>query len=240
MKFLHCGVPCSSECAEVVVAIFLRTIILNLDAAFQLHTCISSKAHSFCILFCPNPIRRLISLTRPRTDHAWCPTFIMTTDMDADVERGRQLPACQRCRTRKIKCDRAAPKCSRCAKAKATCLVVDPVTSETYSRDFISRLEEKEKELRVAVEASATPNLTEGGVNDNHTDSLTSPNSRVNAFVGDGSGIGLMRSIFSDQRWQAYEPQLLEQLAERPQIPEMDVVQNQQPSLEEASALLEN
>lgn len=163
-------------------------------------------------------------------------------DIDADIERGRQLPACQRCKTRKIKCDRGAPKCSRCTKAKATCLVVDPVTAETYSRDFISRLEEKEKELRAAVEASVTPNLTEGGLHDGHAESLTSPSSisRANAFVGDGSGLGLMRAIFSDQRWQAYEPQLLEQLAERPQIPELDVVQNQQPSIGEASTLLDN
>lgn len=160
----------------------------------------------------------------------------MTTDLDADVERSRQLPACQRCRTRKIKCDRGAPKCSRCAKAKATCLVVDPVTAETYSRDFISRLEERERELRAAIEASATPNLT--GTHDSHTSPASV--SRANAFVGDGSGLGLMRAIFSDQRWQSYEPQLLEQLAERPQIPELDVIQNQQPSVEEASNLLEN
>lgn len=166
----------------------------------------------------------------------------MTTSFDADIERGRVLPACQRCRTRKIKCDRRAPKCSRCAKAKATCLVVDPVTSETYSRDFISQLEDKEKELRAAIEASATPTLTEGGIHDGHPDSLTSPASisRANAFVGDGSGLGLMRSIFSDQRWQSYEPQLLEQLAERPQIPELEVNQNHQPPIEEASKLLEN
>ena len=166
----------------------------------------------------------------------------MTSDPDAEAERGRLLPACQRCRTRKIKCDRGAPKCARCARAKATCLVVDPVTSETYSRDFISRLEEKERELRAAIEASATPNLTEGEINGSHIESLTSPASvsRGNAFVGDGSGLGLMRAIFSDQRWQACEPQLLEQLAERPQIPEMEVVQNQQPSVAEASSLLDN
>ena len=63
------------------------------------------------------------------------------------AEEGAQIPACQRCRLRKIKCDHAAPKCSGCTKASAACIIIDPFTQKLYTRDYIHELERKEKEL---------------------------------------------------------------------------------------------
>jgi hypothetical protein len=81
------------------------------------------------------------------------------------AEESSQIPACQRCRMRKIRCDHAAPKCSGCTKATAACIIIDPFTQKQYTRDYIHELERKEKELlgkaRVGSERSvsnATPN----------------------------------------------------------------------------------
>lgn len=119
------------------------------------------------------------------------------------------LPACQRCKLRKIKCDRQAPKCSSCTKSKATCLVIDPVTSERYPRDFIHRLELREQDLqaKAAAAARATPisesGATGGSAGRSNTEepgliataertpsnqALDSP-ARSRGFVGDGSGL---------------------------------------------------
>ncbi|KAK7940971.1 uncharacterized protein PG986_013358 [Apiospora aurea] len=174
------------------------------------------------------------------------------------------LPACQRCKLRKIKCDRQAPKCSGCTKSKAACIVVDPVISERYPRDFIHRLEVRTQELQAKVAAAAavttaTTSISEGshtagGAGDSNTEepgpvaaaertpsnqALDSP-AASRGFVGDGSGLSSLRFIFQDSRWRVYEPQIMQLLAERPQIPELTISLNTQPTLDEATALLDN
>ncbi|KAK8055969.1 transcriptional regulatory protein [Apiospora rasikravindrae] len=174
------------------------------------------------------------------------------------------LPACQRCKLRKIKCDRQAPKCSGCTKSKAACIIVDPVTSERYPRDFIHQLEVRAQELQAKATATAavttvtTPisegSGTAGGTGDSNTEepgpvaaaertpsnqALDSP-AASRGFVGDGSGLSFLRSIFQDSRWRVYEPQIMQLLAERLQIPELTISPNPQPTLEEATALLDN
>jgi hypothetical protein len=165
------------------------------------------------------------------------------------------LPACQRCRLRKVKCDRRPPKCSHCVKAKATCIIVDPITALQYSRDEIRQLEDLERQLseRLNGASSNTPEgprrpsdvlvapmdvstvTVDGSAN---APSSASP-SGSSAFVGDASGHSLLRVILSDHRWRSCEPQLLRQLAERPCVPEMAIRPNRQPSIEEASLLLD-
>ncbi|KAK8088765.1 hypothetical protein PG997_003726 [Apiospora hydei] len=174
------------------------------------------------------------------------------------------LPACQRCKLRKIKCDRQAPKCSGCTKSKAACIILDPVTSERYPRDFIHRLEVRAQELQAKVAAAAAPTtattpISEGshtaaGAGDSNTEepgpvaaaertpsnqALDSP-AASRGFVGDGSGLSFLRFIFQDSRWRVYEPQIMQLLAERPQIPELTISPNTQPTLDEATALLDN
>jgi hypothetical protein len=110
------------------------------------------------------------------------------------AEESSQIPACQRCRMRKIRCDHAAPKCSGCAKATAACIIIDPFTQKQYTRDYIHELERKEKELlgkaRVGSERSVS-NVTPS----EHVD--TSPKDAPSAestttfggYVGESSGM---------------------------------------------------
>lgn len=49
-----------------------------------------------------------------------------------------------------------------------------------------------------------------------------------------------LRFIFQDPRWRSYEPQIMQLLAERPQIPELAISSIPQPPREEATALLDN
>ncbi|KAK7225242.1 hypothetical protein V2G26_013245 [Clonostachys chloroleuca] len=160
--------------------------------------------------------------------------------MPAAESPARVPPACQRCKLRKVRCDRAAPKCGGCSKAAKTCIIVDPVTSIQYSRDEISQLEQREKELRQRASGAPPVQAAAGdrAVVDGPTPSTASP-SDSSAFVGDASGHNLLRFILSDSRWRSCEPQLLRQLAERPQVPELAVKPNKQPLVDEALGLLD-
>ncbi|KAI6540156.1 hypothetical protein MCOR10_001023 [Pyricularia oryzae] len=179
------------------------------------------------------------------------------------------LPACQRCKLRKIRCDRQAPKCSGCTKSQAACVVVDPITSERYHRSFIHELEERERELQGRISAASgaaivTPSSETAADAENParpatgsdvgrrrtgTDEQHTPGGQVSVsdsptahrgFVGDGSGLSFLRFIFQDPRWRSYEPQIMQLLAERPQIPELAISSIPQPPREEATALLDN
>jgi hypothetical protein len=71
-------------------------------------------------------------------------------------EEPQQIPTCQQCRLRKIRCDHAAPKCSACVKSSSACIIVDPMTKKQYTRDYIHDLECKEKDLKAKLD---DPNL---------------------------------------------------------------------------------
>ncbi|KAK8049874.1 hypothetical protein PG994_011604 [Apiospora phragmitis] len=132
--------------------------------------------------------------------------------MPEESSKHALLPACQRCKLRKIKCDRQAPKCSGCTKSKAACIIIDPVTSERYPREFIHRLEVRAQELQAKVAAAAATTVatptsegsdTGGGFGDSNTeepdpiaaDERTPSNQALDSpaasrgFVGDGSGL---------------------------------------------------
>jgi hypothetical protein len=66
------------------------------------------------------------------------------------------LPACQKCKIRKVRCDRQAPKCAHCTKGNVACIIVDPVTGEQYARDYIRQLEEQEAGLRARLGESVS------------------------------------------------------------------------------------
>lgn len=69
-------------------------------------------------------------------------------DSSVHISAGLQLPACQRCRLRKVRCDRSAPKCANCTKSNVACIIVDPETGEKYARDYLRRLQEEEAALK--------------------------------------------------------------------------------------------
>lgn len=106
-----------------------------------------------------------------------------------------QLPACSKCRVRKVRCDRQAPKCGNCTKGNVACIIVDVVTGEQYARDYIQQLEDEEARLRVQVNARAP----QDGASQLHTGrSQSTPRGPLtgetvashSGFVGDGSGLG--------------------------------------------------
>ncbi|KAI9158632.1 Positive regulator of purine utilization [Paramyrothecium foliicola] len=145
---------------------------------------------------------------------------------------------------RKIKCNRAAPKCANCTSSNTSCIIVDPITSEQYPRDYIRELEEKEQQLRTSLDTSPSHagalNTIESDQDTPNSLAPTISTSRPTAFVGDGSGLSFLRHILSDAKWQVYKPQILHHLAERTQIPERNVSTNVLPPVEEATALMDN
>jgi hypothetical protein len=99
-----------------------------------------------------------------------------------------KLPACERCRKRKIKCDGAPPKCGRCSKSNVACIILDPVTNERYTRSAIYDLEKRldflESQRSRTSQASTSPA---------QASPTSTRQSRANeGFVGDGSGLGLV------------------------------------------------
>lgn len=55
----------------------------------------------------------------------------------------RSIAACQRCRTKKVKCDQNFPKCSKCERANLECVGIDPATGREVPRLYVYHLEEK-------------------------------------------------------------------------------------------------
>jgi hypothetical protein len=163
-------------------------------------------------------------------------------------EREYQLPACQKCKLRKVRCDRQAPKCTNCTKGNVACIIVDPITGEQYARDYIRQLEEREFDLKrklgeVDDADVGTPASTERSDAANRTpagpETATSSGTQ-SGFVGDGSGLGFLQNILSDSRWQHHRAQILEQLANRPRIARHRPVPKALPPLAQARQLFDN
>lgn len=65
----------------------------------------------------------------------------------------RRVPvACERCRTRKNKCDHALPVCSLCRRAGTECIVVDRLTHRQHPRDYVDILERENAELKTRID----------------------------------------------------------------------------------------
>lgn len=173
------------------------------------------------------------------------------------------LPACQKCKVRKVKCDRLGPKCGNCTKGNVACIIVDPVTGQQYARGYISQLEEQEAELKAKVgerfsepgepRDAATlrttdtdePETSPADPSTGHTGPLQGPptggsNASHSGFVGDGSGLGFLHSILSESKWQHHRSRILTQLATRPKIQKLHLTPNALPALPEAEQLIEN
>lgn len=59
----------------------------------------------------------------------------------------RSISACQRCRSKKVRCDQTFPKCLKCAKAGVDCIGLDPATGREIPRSYVVHLEDKISEL---------------------------------------------------------------------------------------------
>lgn len=106
-----------------------------------------------------------------------------------------QLPACTKCRLRKVRCDRRAPKCGNCTKGNVTCIIVDNATGKQYARDYVRQLEDQEAQLKAQLDevishrgrATARSNDTARTPRGPLTGETTGSHG---GFVGDGSGLG--------------------------------------------------
>ncbi|KAF2099335.1 hypothetical protein NA57DRAFT_74836 [Rhizodiscina lignyota] len=58
-----------------------------------------------------------------------------------------QLPACLKCRRRKIKCDRKFPCCGYCARTNQVCTIVDPVLDQEIPRSRLQQLKQRYDDL---------------------------------------------------------------------------------------------
>lgn len=64
----------------------------------------------------------------------------------------RNVVACQRCRSKKVKCDHQFPACGRCVKAGAECVGMDPATGREVPRLYVVHLEAKIAALEQALQ----------------------------------------------------------------------------------------
>ncbi|CBQ72052.1 conserved hypothetical protein [Sporisorium reilianum SRZ2] len=78
------------------------------------------------------------------------------SDKGKDKERETRLPACEACRTRKVKCDALLPACTPCRKSGRECFGRDKVPN--VSRGLVYELQQKVKDLesRLALAASGS------------------------------------------------------------------------------------
>ncbi|CAK7207549.1 hypothetical protein SEUCBS139899_010359 [Sporothrix eucalyptigena] len=60
------------------------------------------------------------------------------------AKRPRVLVACQRCKTRRQRCDNSSPACGNCTRAKSACLYSD---CTAYPPSYVRALEDRVKEL---------------------------------------------------------------------------------------------
>ncbi|KAF5974027.1 purine utilization transcriptional regulator [Fusarium bulbicola] len=64
--------------------------------------------------------------------------------------RRANVTACQRCKSRKQRCDQTIPACSSCARARVPCVSVD-VDGQSVPRSYIKNLEDRVAELELAL-----------------------------------------------------------------------------------------
>ncbi|KAL7665447.1 Transcription factor domain-containing protein [[Candida] zeylanoides] len=128
----------------------------------------------------------------------------------ADEAINRPITACQRCRTKKIKCDQGFPNCSKCAKAGATCVGLDPATGREVPRSYIMHLEERvaalESRLREAPAAPPAQDPPPGDPGSHHTltegirdGTMLAGSSAPPGYLG-GEGISFAKLMFAAVR----------------------------------------
>jgi hypothetical protein len=77
------------------------------------------------------------------------------------------MQACDRCHSRKIRCDRRAPRCSVCERANAECVHTDRTRDRKVSRGYVQSLEDKVRLLEARNEQlqRSTTAASEGMMN---------------------------------------------------------------------------
>lgn len=71
----------------------------------------------------------------------------------ASTTNFRNVSACNRCRSRKNRCDQKLPRCTGCEKAKVQCVGFDPVSKRQIPRSYVYYLETRVSTLEAALQA---------------------------------------------------------------------------------------
>lgn len=61
--------------------------------------------------------------------------------LNSKLYAGRLIAACQRCRTKKVRCDQSLPKCDKCTKAQVDCVSLEPFSGRLIPRSYVAHLE---------------------------------------------------------------------------------------------------
>lgn len=72
----------------------------------------------------------------------------------------RSISACQRCRTRKTRCDQKFPSCTSCLKAGVECVGIDAATGREIPRSYVSHLEERVAQLELELKKHGLQNAS--------------------------------------------------------------------------------
>ncbi|KAF3922253.1 hypothetical protein ABW20_dc0102950 [Dactylellina cionopaga] len=148
-------------------------------------------------------------------------------------------PACQRCRSKKIKCDALSPQCTACKKANEACTIANPTSHQEYHRGYVESLEDRIQQLQSYMQSiSRVTSLDDANLNDDgllnsepklgisRSDSQgplgpgiqrinlkdKEANDREARFIGEGSGINFINSILAAIRTRHSDINLLRSL----------------------------
>lgn len=112
------------------------------------------------------PDSRSSSFNLSRSNSISVTNVTTSDDSESDLKKvlsriSRVITACKRCRSRKIKCDKAFPRCGNCVKANCEqCICVDGTTGESISRSYIWDIENQLTHLKA--ELATMKKLQEG------------------------------------------------------------------------------
>lgn len=93
------------------------------------------------------------------------------------------MQACDRCYSRKSKCDKAVPTCGPCQKAGASCYYVDRTREPTVRREVVDRLERRLRQMEAKNRALTSQiaahqiSRSDSTGQEHHADSRPAPNS---------------------------------------------------------------
>ncbi|KAK0943252.1 hypothetical protein LTR29_005236 [Friedmanniomyces endolithicus] len=77
-----------------------------------------------------------------------------TTAISGSTTNFRSVSACNRCRTRKNRCDQRLPRCTNCERAKVDCVGFDPVSKRPIPRNYVYYLETRVNNLEALLVAN--------------------------------------------------------------------------------------
>ncbi|KAL2060211.1 hypothetical protein VTL71DRAFT_9606 [Oculimacula yallundae] len=162
-------------------------------------------------------------------------------DVDVASTRSIRLPSCKQCRQRKVKCDTQRPSCGTCSKNDVACEFVDSSTGKMFTGQYILELEEEQRALDDLFQQRSAEECRSGGepVLTGDGDAVPSQNEGASPRNIRTSGISFLKLLLADADWRQRNADLLQKLAERPQVAELHLTPSPLPERQHAWSLIE-